>query len=373
MAYIYGDGSYFDERTKGFDSNGLSSSFKVQRDMVSFGTLSANDLTDWYQLNLDGAGHYTILLSTDPINNYSNTHSWNEHASGIRVTITDRFGTPLSGVDSGFANLTTDGRISFDYNGDYSHGDYFIKVSNLSYAATDYVIGLEATKVAGVDVYGSYSHDYLRGSKGDDHIEAYSGSDTIINSAGNDYINGGSDLDFLIMAGDIDEYNISGSLNNFMVKDKLGEEGTDHVVQVERLLFDDYALAFDVNGAAGQAYRLYQAAFNRQPDLEGLGYWIDKLDDGVSLTRVANEFYRSAEFQTKYGSYTSNATFITTLYQNVLHRAPDIGGYDYWNYKLNSGDMTRAEVLVSFSESAENQAQIIGQIQSGIEYLEWGN
>jgi hypothetical protein len=372
MAYVYGDGSYFDERTKGFDSSGLSSSFKVQRDMVSFGTLSANDLTDWYQLNLDGPGLYTILLSTDPVNNYSNTHAWIENASGILVTITDRFGIPLSGIDSSFANLTTDGRISFDYTGDYSRGDFYVKVSNLSFASTDYVIGLEASDVAGLNVYGSYSHDYLRGSTGDDRIDAYGGSDTIINSAGNDDIDGGSGLDFLIMAGDIDEYSISGSMSNFVIKDKLGDEGVDHVSQVERLLFNDYALAFDVNGAAGQAYRLYQAAFDRKPDLAGLGYWIEKLDNGMSLSRVAGEFYHSDEFHALYGGYTSNATFITTLYQNVLHRAPDLGGYNYWNYKLNSGDMSRAEVLMSFSESAENQAQIIGQIQGGIEYIEWG-
>lgn len=373
MSYIYGDGSYFDERTKGFDSNGLSSAFKVQRGMVSFGKLSANDLTDWYQLNLDGPGHYSILLSTDVINNYSDANVWRETYSGIQVTITDRFGVPLSGVDKGFANITSDGRISFDYNGDYSHGDFFIKVSNLSYASTDYVIGLEATDVAGVNVYGGYGHDYLRGSTGDDIIEAYGGNDTIINSPGNDYINGGSGLDFLVMSGKIDEYSISGSLSNFVLKDKLGQEGVDQVLQVERLLFDDYALAFDVNGAAGQAYRLYQAAFNRKPDLEGLGYWIDKLDNGMSLKKVANEFYKSDEFHALYGSYTSNATFITTLYHNVLHRSPDVGGFNYWNYKLSSGDLSRAEVLVSFSESPEHQAQIIGQIKSGIEYIDWGS
>ncbi|MBR7800791.1 DUF4214 domain-containing protein [Undibacterium fentianense] len=373
MAYVYGDGSYFDERTKGFDSNGLSSTFKVQRDMVSFGTLSANDATDWYQLNLDGPGRYTIFLSTDPINNYSNTHLWTENASGILVTITDRNGVPVRGTESSFANLTSDGRISFDYHGDYSRGDFFIKVSNLSYGSTDYVIGLEANSVAGLNVYGSYAHDYLRGSTGDDYIDAYGGSDTIVNGAGNDTINGGTGLDFLIMAGDMSEYRTSGTLSGLVIKDTLGEEGIDHVTQVERLLFDDFALAFDVNGAAGQAYRLYQAAFNRQPDLAGLGYWIEKLDDGMSLSRVAGEFYHSDEFRSLYGNVTSNATFITTLYQNVLHRAPDLGGYDYWNYKLNSGDMSRAEVLMSFSESAENQAQIIGQIQGGMTYIEWGN
>ena len=34
-------------------------------------------------------------------------------------------------------------------------------------------------------------------------------------------------------------------------------------------------LALDINGTAGQVYRLYQAAFDRKPDLVGLGYWIE--------------------------------------------------------------------------------------------------
>jgi hypothetical protein len=34
--------------------------------------------------------------------------------------------------------------------------------------------------------------------------------------------------------------------------------------------------------------------------------------------------------------------------------------------------VTRADVLANFSESAENQAQVIGSIQNGIDYLHWG-
>jgi hypothetical protein len=40
------------------------------------------------------------------------------------------------------------------------------------------------------------------------------------------------------------------------------------------------AVALDVDGAAGQAYRLYQAAFDRAPDKNGLGYWINGWIDG---------------------------------------------------------------------------------------------
>jgi hypothetical protein len=34
--------------------------------------------------------------------------------------------------------------------------------------------------------------------------------------------------------------------------------------------------------------------------------------------------------------------------------------------------VTRADVLANFSESAENQAQVIGSIQNGIDYQHWG-
>ena len=52
-------------------------------------------------------------------------------------------------------------------------------------------------------------------------------------------------------------------------------------------------------------------------------------------------------------SYTS---YVETLYINVLNRELDQGGYDYWVGNLNSGKEERHEVLLGFSESAENKA-----------------
>ena len=46
--------------------------------------------------------------------------------------------------------------------------------------------------------------------------------------------------------------------------------GFDGVTNAERLEFSDAVVAFDVNGTAGFAYRLYQAAFDRTPDVAGL-------------------------------------------------------------------------------------------------------
>jgi hypothetical protein len=45
------------------------------------------------------------------------------------------------------------------------------------------------------------------------------------------------------------------------------------------------------------------------------------------------------------------------MYDNVLGRSPDAGGFDFWADALYDGFYTREEVLVSFSQSPENYAQ----------------
>ena len=147
-------------------------------------------------------------------------------------------------------------------------------------------------------------------------------------------------------------------------------DGVDRVVDVERIKFTDKTIALDIDGNAGQAYRIYQAAFDRKPDNSGLKYWISQIDGGASLENVATAFIQSQEFQSKYGENLSNGEFVTKIYNNVLHRNPDQGGYDYWLSQIDSGAMTKAAVLAGFAESAENKAALVGVIGSGIQLME---
>jgi hypothetical protein len=115
------------------------------------------------------------------------------------------------------------------------------------------------------------------------------------------------------------------------------------------------AFLFVDNSIEAQAGRLYQAAFGRPADDAGVAFWAGTLHAGTSLTDVANAFINSAEFQAKYGNL-SNADFLTALYQNVLFRAPDADGLNFWQPQLDNGTSSRAQVLANFSESAENKA-----------------
>ena len=96
------------------------------------------------------------------------------------------------------------------------------------------------------------------------------------------------------------------------------------------------------------------------------------MDGGVALNAVAQGFVNSAEFKAVYGASPTNAEIVIRFYDNVLGRAAESGGYNYWLGVLDSGNANVAGVLAAFSESPENQAGVIGVIGNGILYTPYG-
>jgi hypothetical protein len=167
----------------------------------------------------------------------------------------------------------------------------------------------------------------------------------------------GDGFDQITFGGDNVSSHTLTSLN--MAGNTITVDGTT-LSNVERLVFNDWTFALDDEGAAGQTYRLYQAAFARTPDYAGLGHNTRLVDGGLTLKDMANAFINSAEFIQTYGANTSDTTFVTLFYNNVLGRAPDDAGLSGWLDRLSSGSYDRADVLIGFSESAENQT-LVGQ------------
>jgi len=119
------------------------------------------------------------------------------------------------------------------------------------------------------------------------------------------------------------------------------------------------------NADAAEVARLYDTMFSRLPDTSGLSNWTHSLETGTSLQAVANGFVGSTEFQNVYGNL-SNTDYVTLLYNNVLHRPPDQAGETNWVNMLNSGQDSRAQVAIGFSESPEHIANTAAHIDSGI-------
>ena len=145
--------------------------------------------------------------------------------------------------------------------------------------------------------------------------------------------------------------------------------GEDTLSGFKRIEFNDGTLALDVDAGdtAGQAYRLYQAAFARTPDMPGVSYHMNDIEgNGLALENVANNFMASPEFKTKYGEDPSDDVFINLLYQNVLSRTPADSEVNWYKDQFDTDSMSRAAALIGFAESPENVALVAPEINEGI-------
>lgn len=212
------------------------------------------------------------------------------------------------------------------------------------------------------------------GTSGNDFIVGSAQNDKLVGLGGNDFLEGGAGFDFSEQSGSIWQVQrtklADGSVR--FADPSTGE--TNVYASVEQVKLDDGVIRFDFEGAAGPdtlagvAYRIYRAAFDREPDTSGLSFWTKWLDTGkTDPFNMAGRFIDSAEFEVLYGSRTpSNGVFLTKVYENVLDRKPDQGGYDFWVSRLDNGTFTQAEVLARFSDSPENRANVAPFIQNGI-------
>jgi hypothetical protein len=206
------------------------------------------------------------------------------------------------------------------------------------------------------------------------NVTGTSGADIIKHTAtGNGAIDGGAGIDMVVYAGSRSNFTVAQEAWGFGVS--AGTSSHDALINVERVQFDDGWLALDVDGSAGQIFRLYSAAFGRPAEAFGQGYWMWRMDDGTTLQTVAKEFMSNQpEFDKMYGINPTDEVFITQLYQNVLHRAPDADGFQYWLNALGHNSNpnkveVRAQVLIDFADSIENVALVAENVKHGLDYL----
>ncbi|MFD2366202.1 DUF4214 domain-containing protein [Pseudoduganella sp. GCM10020061] len=225
--------------------------------------------------------------------------------------------------------------------------------------------------ISSIQFYNDFSTASLSGTSvaGDIVFAGGKGSDVVFSGAGNDMINGGDSIDTVAYAGNRAGYTVTRGETGLLVA---GAEGSDTLTNVERLMFADRSIAFDLDGAAGRAYRMYQAVFDRDPDLGGMGFWLKMLDNGVSLTAVAQGFVDSAEFDALYGASATSTQIVTRLYTHVFNSAADTAGIAFWAGELDAGRMTLGSLVQGLAESQGNTVDLVGVTQNGVDFVPYG-
>jgi len=99
----------------------------------------------------------------------------------------------------------------------------------------------------------------------------------------------------------------------------------------------------------------YVAYYGRPADPIGRQWWAEGLMRiGGDLSAIIQAFGTSAEFQDFYGGL-SNADLVDMVYWQLLGRAPDPGGRDYYIGQLDSGAITLQTVTLDVLYGAQNE------------------
>jgi hypothetical protein len=100
----------------------------------------------------------------------------------------------------------------------------------------------------------------------------------------------------------------------------------------------------------------YDQYLGRSPDTDGLNYWIDQMQAGVSANAIAAAFLASGEAVSHDGG--TSAGWIDGLYHDLLHRAPDAGGEQFWLGLLQAG-ASKDAVALDVARSFEHESLVI--------------
>jgi Ca2+-binding RTX toxin-like protein len=198
------------------------------------------------------------------------------------------------------------------------------------------------------EVHGGAGDDIVGSAAGNDRVFGDEGNDILYGGQGNDTIDGGSGNDIVQLAGagraDYSFRVADGRL--VMTHRDGGTDGADVVAHVETLRFTQADTSL-----AGTVGRLVEAFTGSQAGVATQDAMAAAVAAGANLQQVAQALYGQA------GALAAldDAAFVTRLYQNVLHRAPDSDGLAWWTARLASG-ATRADVALGFAGSAEKLA-----------------
>ncbi len=85
-------------------------------------------------------------------------------------------------------------------------------------------------------------------------------------------------------------------------------------------------------------------------------YWADKLAEGQTLEQIAEYFFDQDETRSIYTDPSDTDTFINSVYNNVLGRAPDASGSSYWKEQLENNAFTEGSFVLQIINGAKNNS-----------------
>lgn len=177
-------------------------------------------------------------------------------------------------------------------------------------------------------------------------------------------LHGGLDNDVAVFAGKQSDYTIQQHEGYLLVAAKAQPSQQALVVNVESLKFADFTVAVVSTDAQRAIAGLYREVLQRQPDYLGFDWWATVQKNGASLGQVAIGIILSVESQKLHpGTFKGdNVHDIDLLYQSIFGRHADSEGMAFWSNAMQQG-VSLENVATGLMTSAEMEVHKIGVAQ----------
>lgn len=223
---------------------------------------------------------------------------------------------------------------------------------------------------------GSDGNDVLDGGSGNDRLDGGPGRDLMSGTYGDDFIDGGDGIDFFLDLNVPSSGTVRRTETGWTVTDRVNGNGTDTLVNVERLQFQTHWLALDVEGAAGQVAKIIGALFGESllADRTLVGLGLSLRDAGVSYADLVAAAVGIDLFWAQTSAGRTDAAFVDIVYRHVVGQPPTAAEAAPYVAMLVDGSATRAELAMLACEHPLNAIHIdlVGLMQTGIEYIAAG-
>ena len=164
-------------------------------------------------------------------------------------------------------------------------------------------------------------------------------------------VNGGGGVNTADFAALRSIVTVSGGGGNETVSQPVGV--TANLVSIDKIQFIDGSIYEDNATPGARAALAFEGILGRLPDAINAGGYGQIAEQSDAQT-AARALLATPEGQADTANL-STSDFVTRLYENMLHRAPDAAGAAGWQADLDTGQLDRGTVVASFAGSSEAQ------------------
>ncbi|GAA4226544.1 Ca2+-binding RTX toxin-like protein [Sagittula marina] len=208
-------------------------------------------------------------------------------------------------------------------------------------------------------VTGSAGGDVLLGGGGGDVINGADGDDTVTAGAGSDSVDGGAGTDQVVVSGNRSDFDITVSGTTVTLADTVGGEGSDTLVNIEEIAFDDVtigAVAYEDTLGTDEDNAASGNVLSNDFDLALGSAGLEVISAGTAGAEALLSGAAVTFATAKGGSVTINPDGTYSYDPNGAFEALNVGDEDTdsFSYTVSDADGNTATATVSIDLSGVN-------------------